>query len=130
MDFNHPASPCMGGVLESLVKSVNTGLKAIVNDGIFTDESLQTFLCEVESVLNRRPLTSISNDMSDFEPLTPNHMLIGEPSPNQSPGHFKEHEVSLRRNWRSVEAVTEMFLRRWVREYIEMELQVFSNRFL
>ena len=49
--FNPPASPWIGGVWESLVKSVKTGLKAIVKDRIFTDESLQTFLCEVESVL-------------------------------------------------------------------------------
>ena len=116
--FNPPASPWMGGVWESLVKSVKTGLKAIVKDRIFTDESLQTFLCEVESVLNGRPLTAISDDISDFEPLTPNHLLIGEVSPNQSPGNFREHEVSLRRKWRSVQAATEMFWRRWVREYL------------
>ena len=51
--FNPPASPWMGGLRESLVKSVKTGLKAIV-------ESLQIFLCEVESVLNGRPLTWIN----------------------------------------------------------------------
>ena len=58
--FNPPASPWMGGLRESLVKSVKTGLKAIVKDSIFTDESLQIFLCEVESVLNGRPLTWIN----------------------------------------------------------------------
>ena len=99
----------MGGVWESLVKSVKTGLKAIVKDQIFTDESLQTFLCEVESVLNGRPLTAISDDISDFESLIPNHLLIGEASTNQSPGNFREHEVSFRRKWRSVQAATVMF---------------------
>ena len=92
----------MGGAWESLVKSVRTGLKAIVKDGIFTDESLPTFLCKVESVLNGRPLISVSNDISDFEPLTPNHLLIGEASPNQSLGTFREHELNLRRKLRSV----------------------------
>ena len=92
----------MRGVWESLVKSVKIGLKAIVKDRIFTDESLQTFLCELEVVLNGRPLTSISDDVSDFEPLTPNYLLIGEASPKQSHGNFREHEVSLRRKWRSV----------------------------
>ena len=58
--FNPPASPWMGGLRESLVKSVKTGLKAIVKDSIFTDESLQIFLFEVESVLNGRPLTWIN----------------------------------------------------------------------
>ena len=73
---------------------------------------------QVESVLNGRPLTSISDDISDFEPLTPNHLLIGEASPNQSPGNFWKHKVSSRRRWRSVQAATEMFWRRWVREYL------------
>ena len=118
--FNPPSGPWMGGVWESLVKSVKTvfTVLTIVKDRIFTDESLQTFLCEVESILNGRPLTAISDDISDFEPLTPNYLLIGEASTNQSPGNFGEHEVSLRRKWRSVQAVTEMFWRRWVREYL------------
>ena len=71
--FNPPAGPWMGGVWDSLVKAVKTGLNAIAKDRIFTDKSLQTFLCEVESVLNVRPLTLTSDDISDFEPLTPNH---------------------------------------------------------
>ena len=62
-------------------------------------------------------LNLISNDISDFEPLAPNHLLIGEASPNQSPGNFLKHAVSLRK-WRSVQAATEMFWRRWVREYL------------
>ena len=39
-----------------------------------TDESLNTLLCEVEAVLNHRPLTEISSDPDDAEPLTPNHI--------------------------------------------------------
>ena len=92
----------MGGIWEFLVKSFKTGLKATV-------KSLQTFLCEVETVLNGHPLTSISDDISDFEPLTQNHLLIREASPTQSSGNFREHEVKLRRKWRSVQAAMEMF---------------------
>ena len=86
--FNPPERPWMGEALESLLKSVKTGLKAIIKDCTFTDESLQTFLCDVGSVLNGRPSTSISDDTSDFKPLTPSYLLIGEASPNQSPGNF------------------------------------------
>ena len=50
--FNPLASPWMEGVWKSLIKSVKTRLKAIVKDCIFTDESLQTFFWEVESVLH------------------------------------------------------------------------------
>ena len=116
--FNPPASPWMGEVQQPIVKSVKTVLKAIVKDRILTYEGLQTFLYEVESVLNGRPLTSINNDTSDIDLLTPNHLLIGEASPNQNSGYFREHEVSLRRKWRSVQAATEMLWRRQLREYL------------
>ena len=75
--FNPPLSPWMGGSWESLIKSVKRALRAISTDRIFTDETLQTYLCEVESILNKLPLTPISNDVHDFEAITPNHLLIG-----------------------------------------------------
>jgi len=38
-------------------------------------ESLSTYLCEVESIVNSRPITAVS---MDAEPLTPNHILTGK----------------------------------------------------
>ena len=116
--FNPPASPWMGGVWEALVKSVKTSLKAIITDRIFTEESLRTFLCEVESILNSRPITPISDDISDFEALTPNHLLIGQLSHNLPPVDVNDDAINLRSKWRSIQAAANMFWRRWVREYL------------
>ena len=55
--FNPPSSPWMGGVWESIVKSVNRSLKVVIRDRVFTEESLSMFLWEVESVINYHPLT-------------------------------------------------------------------------
>ena len=96
--FNPPASPWMGGVWESLVKSVKKTLKAIVKDRIFTEDCPYTFLCEVDAVLNSRPLTAISDDINDLEPLTPNHSLTGASSMNYRPAVFHSKEVELRKN--------------------------------
>ena len=49
MEVNPPSSPWMGGVWESLVKSVKRSLKVITRDRVFTEESLYMFLCETES---------------------------------------------------------------------------------
>ena len=67
----------MCGSWESLIKSAKRALHPISTDRIFTDETLQTYLCEVESILTKRPLTPISNDIHDFEAITPNHLQIG-----------------------------------------------------
>ena len=39
----------MGGVWEILVKSVESSLKVITRDRVFTEELLYMFLCETES---------------------------------------------------------------------------------
>ena len=64
----------MGGAWESLIKSVKRSLKAITLDRIFTEEALYTFLCEVESLLNNRPVTPSSDDINDYEALALNHL--------------------------------------------------------
>jgi len=38
---------------------------------------LQTLVVEVEAILNDQPLTHVSSDMDDAEPLTPAHLLHG-----------------------------------------------------
>ena len=41
--------------------------------------SLQTIVVKVEAVLNNRPLTHTSSDVTDAEPITPSHLLYGRP---------------------------------------------------
>ena len=84
--FNPPFSPWMGGVWESLVKSVKRSPKVITRDRVFTEASLYMFVCEVESVINNHPLTSTSDSISDFEALTPNHFLLGTKTTNYALG--------------------------------------------
>lgn len=36
---------------------------------------MQTVLCEIEAILNDRPITKLSDDANDLEPLTPNEYL-------------------------------------------------------
>ena len=38
---------------------------------------LQTLAVEVEAILNDRPITSVSSDCVDEEPLAPSHLLNG-----------------------------------------------------
>ena len=75
--FRPPLSPWMNGAVEAVVKLTKLRLKAITRDRLFKEEALSTYLKEVEAVVNNRPFTSISDDVTDLELLTPNHFLIG-----------------------------------------------------
>ncbi|XP_037930156.1 uncharacterized protein LOC119664863, partial [Teleopsis dalmanni] len=64
-----------GGFWERLVKSVKICLKSAIGKLILTYDELNTLLTEVEYVVNICPLTYITNDEKDLEPLTPAHFL-------------------------------------------------------
>ena len=102
----------MGGAWESLIKSVKRSLKAITLDRIFTEEALYTFLCEVESLLNNCPVTPSSDDINDYEALTPNHLILGNSSSNYSSCKCQNDEIYYRKKWRAVQAAANMFWNR------------------
>ena len=96
--FNPPSSPWMGGAWKALIKSVKRTLKALTHDRLFTEEALHTFICEVESILNNQPITPSSDDINDYEALTPNHILFGHSSSNYAPGVFRDDEINYQKN--------------------------------
>ena len=92
--------------------------KVVAGNSCLTDEVLHTLLTEVESMLNGRPLTYVSSDGRDLEPLTPNHLLLGCANANLSPGNFYDKEVSSRKRWRQTQTLAEQFWKRWRSEYL------------
>ena len=54
-------------------------MKKVLGRTHATLESLQTIIVEVEAVLNNRPLTYVSPDVEDMEPITLSHLLHGRP---------------------------------------------------
>ena len=116
--FNPPAAPHMGGAWERLVRSVKVALRASLTEQHPRDEALLTVFAEAESLVNGRPLTHVPLDAEDDECLTPNHFLIGTSSAALCPGVFNNADLCLRKQWRVAQALTEMFWRRWVKEYL------------
>ena len=57
----------MGGVLQSLVKSVKRTLRVITQDQEFSQDALTALLCEVQSVIKQRSLTPTSDSIDDFD---------------------------------------------------------------
>lgn len=81
-------------------------------------EQMQTLLSQIESILNSRPLTPISNDPNDESFLTPAHFLIGDtftalPEPN-----ILDVRVNRLSQWQHIELVKQPFWKRWYKEYL------------
>lgn len=82
------------------------------------DESLRTLFCEIESVMNSRPLTYMSTTTGEVEPLTPGHLLFLRGAAGPIPGPFNEADSMSRRRWRHVQYLAEQFWSRWRKEYV------------
>lgn len=98
--FNPPYGAHHGGVWERLIRPVKKILCSVLKEQRLDDETLQTALCEVESIMNDRPLTTVSSDPNDLEPLTPNHLLLLKTKPIMPPGLFHKEDLYSRRRWR------------------------------
>ena len=118
--FNPPTGSHWGGIWERCIRSVRAVLSALVEQQTLDAEGLSTVMCEVESLLNNRPITSISSDPKDLEALSPNHLLLLRSCVTMPPGVFCQHDNYVRRRWRQVQYMVDLFWRRWVREYVPL----------
>ena len=74
--------------MERLIRSVQRILYSMVSEHLVNEETPTTFLFEVETILNGRPITRVSSYRSDLDALTPNHILLLRHNQCTSPGEF------------------------------------------
>ena len=73
--FNPPGSPHTGGAWERLIGMAKRIFFNIASSQMLTKELFTTMVCEIESILNSRPLTPVALSVCDVESLTPRHFL-------------------------------------------------------
>ena len=117
-EFNPPAAPHMGGAWERLIRSVKAVMSGLMKDRVLTDPQLNTLFTEVESIVNSRPLTHISDDVNDLQALTPNHILFGL---HRTWGYVAEtsgDDITSRKKWRQVQVLRNRFWEQWKKQYL------------
>ncbi len=65
-----------GGAWDRCISTTRKVIKAVMKEQVLDDEGINTLMCEVEAVVNGRPITKLSDDPRDMEPLAPNHLLL------------------------------------------------------
>ena len=116
--FIPPLSPHFGGIWESAVKCFKHHLTRVVTDQLFTFEQFNTFVIEVEAILNSRPLTPISSDPNDLLVLTPGHFLIGDALTSLPEVDYRQISTNRLSNWQHIQRIRQHFWSRWSKEYL------------
>ena len=94
--------------------------RTLTKEQTLNNECLQTALCELEAILNARPITITSGDCKDPEPLTPNYLLLLKGKPILPPGLFDKQDCYSRRRWQQVQYLSDLFWKRWTWEYLPL----------
>lgn len=117
--FNPPRASHFGGVFESLIRLCRRPISLALDEQRLTEEAFITVLAEVERLINSRPLVPLSDDPDDLSALTPADLLLFRSGTPLPPGLFSEGD-RLRHRWRQVQALTHLFWRKFVLDYLPL----------
>ena len=98
----------MSGVSERLVQITKKQLKNATGDELLSDFELRTPLAEVDSIVNNRPITAVSEDRDDSSALTPNNFLL-QRATQLPPGVFVNEDLFSRKRWRKVQFLVDHY---------------------
>lgn len=115
--FNTPKASHAGGSWERAIRTVRRILQAVMPNTRFDDDALITVFCEVEAVVNSRPLTEVPLEIGEDLPLTPNHLLRINPKVALPPMVTSDKDCYARNRYKVVQFVADEFWRRWIKEY-------------
>ena len=81
------------------MKSFKQHFTRTVGNTLFTCEQLQTYVIEIEAILNSRPLTPVSSDPNDLLPLSPDHFLISASLTSFPQACYRKLRVNQMSSW-------------------------------
>ena len=118
-----PGSPHWGGLWESGIKSAKRHLKKTMGNNVLNYEELATLICDIESILNSKPLIEASDDPTDDMVLMPSMLVNGKEirylsvAEKTSPFQIRE-DVNPQKRWSFLKRLISLFWKRWSSEYL------------
>lgn len=113
--LNPPLAAWWGGWWERLVKIVKDLIKRTLKKACLSYEEMNTILCDVEAVVNSRPLTYLAEDPTQPQPLAP--MMFLQEIPRNDVPELNKIDVDLNRRMRYYQSLRSE-LRKRFRIYI------------
>lgn len=111
------------GAWERLNRSIKEPLRTVMGRLLVSYVELETYIADIELLLNNRPLTTVTGDHRDLSPLTPAHLVYGRPLVT-FPMDFSDlpselpTSTDLVSRWKSRNFRVAHFWRRWRRGYL------------
>ncbi|XP_055589557.1 uncharacterized protein LOC129741794 [Uranotaenia lowii] len=116
--FNPPRASHFGGLWESAINSAQKHFLRVVRDRPLAYDDMDTLLCQIECCLNSRPIVPLSDDPTDYEPLTPGHFLVGTALKSVPDENHAEVPFNYLRKWQQTQKLFQDIWRRWHLEYL------------
>ena len=126
--FIQPRTPHFGGLWESAIKRAKQHLQKVICNKILSFEELTTLFCQIEIILNSRPICPLSEDPNDDTVLTPAHLCLSgklESLPLKESVVVPRSEIfddasdaTPVKKWAHLQSLTIHFWKRWTKEYV------------
>ena len=110
-------APWMGGFYERLIGVVKISLKKCLLSSLVTIDELSCLVCEVEGVVNSRPLAYVPSDLEE-EPLTPSHFLCLTRLTKLPAGTVPRLDLTLPMRMTATRRMLNLFWRTFYKSYI------------
>ncbi|KAK6026028.1 Pao retrotransposon peptidase [Ostertagia ostertagi] len=125
MKFIPSLSPWQGGIYEKMIDIFKRSFKNATSNRLLELEDIRTIAKEAEAIVNTRPLTYYTDDISFF-PLRPidfvrPHARLNGPQPLEDDDEWMPLETTrdtLLREWSRTSQLVTSFWRRWTQEYL------------
>ncbi|XP_054711084.1 uncharacterized protein LOC129220679 [Uloborus diversus] len=105
-------------IWEAAVKSAKSHLKRTIADQKLTLEEFSTLTTQIESCLNSRPLSPLSEDPSEMSALTPGHFLVGTSLSSIPEENLLNEKIPPSYRWKLTQQIFQSFWKRWLNEYV------------
>ena len=121
--FNLSRAPWWGGQFQKMVGLVKNALYKTVGKSKLERHELAEVLTDIETTLNKRPLTYMEENV-EFPVLTLNSLVLGEQLiiPNEDPENIKDKDI--RKCQKYIQKCKEVAWNRWRSEYLTLEVKL------